>query len=392
MYSSFILMIILSVQPPGGGEPKAPRVEPPATPPAPRVVPPASGADANADNGGAANADAARSTTPPAAPPKISPDEVLADFITHVASSETYSDAARSFVAERQDKAAANPAQFINASLAVLSPEFKAALDKLFDDESEFAAATFESLSRSDDPFLAVAAADLGASAMIDLSQFERCAALIADLLKRHDPIERYTAAPANLRFMIGYCQVHQLEYDAAYKSLESFLLNHPTAPERLRIAASQMLTELARRAPGRLGDVYDLMNFAGRRISQGYTGDPVRQRQREAVDLLAALIEEAEEQEQQGDGDGDGGGGGGGSPGGNQGGGSGASRSALPSGESRVGELRRTRARPGDAWGKMPPKERERILQDLQKQFPSRYRDLLEQYYEQLARDSTRP
>jgi hypothetical protein len=39
-----------------------------------------------------------------------------------------------------------------------------------------------------------------------------------------------------------------------------------------------------------------------------------------------------------------------------------------------------------------MPPKQREEILQSIQKQFPSRYRDLLEQYYKQLAKDQPAP
>ncbi len=34
-----------------------------------------------------------------------------------------------------------------------------------------------------------------------------------------------------------------------------------------------------------------------------------------------------------------------------------------------------------------MPPAERERILQALRDNFPSRYRQLVEQYYEQLAK-----
>jgi hypothetical protein len=70
---------------------------------------------------------------------------------------------------------------------------------------------------------------------------------------------------------------------------------------------------------------------------------------------------------------------------------GSGAKQSQLPQGGSAPeGELRKTRARPGDAWGKMPPREREQIIQTLQKHFPSQYRDLLEQYYKQLAKDNS--
>jgi len=51
-------------------------------------------------------------------------------------------------------------------------------------------------------------------------------------------------------------------------------------------------------------------------------------------------------------------------------------------------GELRSDTARPGEAWGNMPPEERERILQSIGKDFPSQYRQLVEQYYNQLAKE----
>ena len=107
---------------------------------------------------------------------------------------------------------------------------------------------------------------------------------------------------------------------------------------------------------------------------------------------ILEDLIEEAEQQEKnQGEGDGQGQGGGRGrSKGQNPGGG--ARESTLPTGPGHVGKLRGKVANPGEMWGKMPPREREQILQTLQKQFPSQYRELLEQYYKQLSKDATPP
>lgn len=318
----------------------------------------------------------------------VSADQVLADFLKHVAASGDYQQSARDFVVGRT-ASGESPRKTINSSLAVLSPAFKTGLDHLFEDRFKEAAAMLEKLAGGSDPFLAVAAADLATSALVELDEIDRCRQMLTGVFEAHEPIDRYTPAPEGLRFMVAYCQVHDLEYAAAFESLESFLETYPDAPERLRTSAVQMLTELARRAPGQLGDVFDLLRYAQRKISHGEVGRPVVKRQKEAIELLDALIEEAEQQEQEGQGSG--GGGGGGSSGGDQSGG-GAKRSTLPGGQATEGELRRKRARPGEAWGKMPPKERERILQDLQKQFPSRYRDLLEQYYEQLAKDSDEP
>lgn len=321
----------------------------------------------------------------------VAADVVLADFLKHEAANEAYPESARAFVARHAASAGETPSEIINSSLAVLSPAFKSGLDHLFEERFQEAAAAFEELAGDSDPFLAVAAANFATSALVELEQIDRCREVLNRIFESYEPIDRYTPTPESLRFMVAYCQVHNLDYDAAYESLESFVQRYPQAPERLRTAAVQMLTELSRRAPGQLGDVFDLMRFAQRKISHRELGGRVVKRQREAIDLLDALIEEAEQQEQQGDGNG-GGSGGGGSPGGNSPPGGGAKRSTLPGGESQEGELRRTRARPGETWGRMPPMERERILQDLQKQFPSRYRDLLEQYYEQLAKDSDQP
>jgi len=90
--------------------------------------------------------------------------------------------------------------------------------------------------------------------------------------------------------------------------------------------------------------------------------------------------------------GEGEGGGRGGQRSSGQKNPGGGAQRSTLPTGPGSVGELRSNRARPGEMWGKMPPHDREQLLQTLQKQFPSQYRELLEQYYKQLAKDAPTP
>ena len=102
---------------------------------------------------------------------------------------------------------------------------------------------------------------------------------------------------------------------------------------------------------------------------------------------MLDALIEEAQQREQSQSGSGSGGGGGSG----NNGGRSPSNpmqQSMLPGGrgqEGSLGEMRR--ASPGEVWGTMPPAERERVLQALRESFPARYRQLVEQYYEEMAK-----
>ncbi len=328
-----------------------------------------------------------------AAPPPVPAETVIAGFVKRLATGSTYDEKARSFVADR--RAGMTPDRnddFIDTSLAVLSPEFKRGLDLLDDDAVGEAASELESLTNSDDPYMAVAAANLAATAMIEQDEIDRCEAMLDHVRKAHKPVEQYTTSSDHFRFMLGYCQAHNLAYEHAFGTFQDFLKNHPSAPERLRVAASQILTELTRRAPGRLGDVRDLLQYANRKITNRAIDDLVLDRQDEAIELLDALIKEAEEKEKQcGGGQGGGGNKRGGNSGGNRPSG-GAQRSSLPQGAGGANELRRSRAKPGEMWGKMPPKQREQILQTLQKQFPSQYRDLLEQYYKQLAKDAPTP
>lgn len=324
------------------------------------------------------------------APPPVAADKVVAAFMDSLAGRTGYTAEARAFVEAQRPKVPDDQLdEFITLAYSVLSTDFKDGLDLLDADKVQEAAAAFELLAQSDDPYLAVASANLGATALIDLDLVDRCQAMLTGVLEKHKPIENYTAASDHFRFMLGYCQVHNLEYEMAYGTFEDFLKNHPNAPERLRTTAAQILTELSRRAPGQIGDVRDLLTYARRKIKTGYTDDGVLNRQDEAVALLQSLIEEAEQQEQnKGQGDGEGGGRGRGRSQGQKPGG-GATESTLPTGGAGKANLRSSVAKPGEMWGKMPPREREQVLQTLQKQFPSQYRELLEQYYKQLSKDA---
>lgn len=328
----------------------------------------------------------------PADPPPRPPVEVIDSLMTSLESSDKYDAKAIAFIKEERAKTADEDlVDFIDNAYSILSPEFRDGLELFDQDKVTEAMEKFETLAKSDDPFLAVASANMAASAMIEQELIDRCMTMLTSVAANHAPIEDYTTASDHFRFMLGYCQVHNLDYAEAYKTLEDFLKNHPESPERLRITAKQILTELDSRAPERIGDVRDIMNYARRKLSNKRVDDDLVEKQERAVALLNTLIEEAENQEQQQNGDGEGGGGGsdggGDSQGQNPGGG--ANRSTKPSGDGATGELRRLRAKPGEAWGKMPPRDREKVLQTLQRRFPSQYRELLEQYYEQLAKDT---
>ena len=152
------------------------------------------------------------------------------------------------------------------------------------------------------------------------------------------------------------------------------------------------MLQELAARRPESLGEVSDLMVYASRRLGAGQTNKPVQQKQARAIELLNKLIKKAEDEENQQSKDNSGGGSQSrrsGQPNGNGSSDKPAEISRLPAGKGRIGELHRSAAaRPGDEWGKMPPEERERDPSIAAPKLPSQYRQLVEQYYKQLAKE----
>ena len=64
------------------------------------------------------------------------------------------------------------------------------------------------------------------------------------------------------LVYMLGYCQVQNLEHAEAEATLRDFLEDFPDASPRLVVTARQMLAELARRIPERMGEIADLMGW----------------------------------------------------------------------------------------------------------------------------------
>lgn len=154
----------------------------------------------------------------------------------------------------------------------------------------------------------------------------------------------------------------------------------------------------------------YDLQNWDGRknldyvarrmdeisgRLDNARGGQKTQQKQKEILDLLAKMIEEAEKQLQKqmaGGGGGSGGSGQGRSPGGPPGGGT--TRSSGPAtdsgilggaGEGKV-DMKELVKRP-DLWGKLPEKERVKVLEAIRREYPPHVAEAIEAYLQQIAR-----
>jgi hypothetical protein len=123
------------------------------------------------------------------------------------------------------------------------------------------------------------------------------------------------------------------------------------------------------------LGGVIVDMQVAGGRLSKLLTDKPTRQKQRDAVDKLDALIVLLEKRRQQG----------GGQVNANPD--KPADESTIRVGPGGSGPLHDAN-RNGRGWGQLPAHKREQILQSMNEGFPPHYQQLLERYYRRLAEE----
>lgn len=280
-----------------------------------------------------------------------------------------------------------DPAEFLTQALAVTCPKFREGLDAYDADDYERCAKLMNDLRSDSEPFIAVHAAVYEIKSLVALEQLMEAGQRIRVLADDgNTKVTMYSYFAAELEFLNGFCLLADLQYDAAASALVRFVSSYPDTPTRLLIAAKQILLELENREPGRMSEVTDLMDYSGRRLKTADGGEVVQTRQQRILELLDQLIKEEEEKEKNSCNSG------GSSSGGKSSSGRSPAKpmqqSVLPGGSPQEESLRTSRrANPGEMWGAMPPGERERILQALRESFPSRYRQLVEQYYEELAK-----
>ncbi len=323
--------------------------------------------------------------------PHVEADTPVDRFIAGLPGNEAIPAQVRQFVLEQWEECDdCDGETFLLEALTLISPKFLAALDAYdADDVRRYAdcARLMGELSGDPNPYVATNAAVYRVKAMVALDDIVEAGKtidlLLADAGKN---VAEFSYYKAEVDFLRVYCLVQDLQFDAAERELLAFLERHPNAPQRLIVSANQMLAELRNRQAGRIGEVTDLMTYAARRLQNGDAGEVVQERQARAIKLLDKLIEEAQKQENNSSSSS---GAGGGSSRGGQTPPTPMPQSQLPGGRAPEGTLQAVRrANPGEMWGAMPPAQRERILQALQDSFPRRYRRLVEQYFEQLAKE----
>lgn len=190
---------------------------------------------------------------------------------------------------------------------------------------------------------------------------------------------------------------LHQLvEADKADTAIGQLLEGQEKLPTRYQKLADLMRHDMEGLKDDSLDHISRRMNDVTRRLDYGHAGKQVRGVEDGIIASLDKLIKDLEDRanassssssEQQQGGD----------PQDRQGRNPGdpeGIRSRNPASESRLargkgaGDVKSKNIGNHSGWGDLPAKDREEAMQQISKEFPSHYRDIIEQYFRKLASD----
>ena len=182
---------------------------------------------------------------------------------------------------------------------------------------------------------------------------------------------------PASYAFARATIHHQRAEKESALELLEWLQEHSESIPERYAVLGNLMLEDLRQLKAGSLDDISRRMKQIHKQLGMGRTGDHVLKTEDEVLRMLDKLIEE-ESQKQA-----------------NQ------SQAIAPSGAptrpadaSRLmggkgpGQVTKKKIGKTAGWGDLPPKEREQAMQELSREFPAHYREVIEAYFRELARE----
>ncbi len=183
---------------------------------------------------------------------------------------------------------------------------------------------------------------------------------------------------PATLLFYQATGCHRLLAKDVCLQKINLLLENEEQLPRRYSTIANLMKADVGPLKPDSLDEVARLMADIRRRLKLGRAGTRVRQEEEDVIAKLDKMIEELEQQQQQQQ----------------SGSGGGSSSSSSPAqdssnlGGSGPGNVDKKSVKEGDDWGALPPRERQKALQQISKELPAHYREVIEEYFRKLARD----
>ena len=186
---------------------------------------------------------------------------------------------------------------------------------------------------------------------------------------------------PAALLFYQSACYHRLLKKEQCLTLISKLMENKDTIPARYQTLARLMEADLKPLKTDSLDEISRLMGDIQRRLDLARAGKRVRTEEDDVIAKLDKMIEELEQQQQQQSG-------GGAGPGGNNP--SSPAQDSTPLGGSGPGNVDPKSIGNASGWGNLPPKEREKALQQISKGLPAHYREVIEEYFRKLARDGS--
>lgn len=188
---------------------------------------------------------------------------------------------------------------------------------------------------------------------------------------------------PASLLFyrMVAYQQL--VKPDEARAALVQLLEHKDQLPRRFQQVAQLLDRDLASLDDESLDHIARRMNDIRRRLAYGRAGSHVQEIERGVLEDLDQKIDEIEKQQKKQQ---------------SQSQSSGGKQSSTPMQDSQLPgmqapmQVEQRDIGHDSGWGNLPPHEREQALQQIGRDFPANYRDLIEQYFRELATEPTPP
>ena len=183
--------------------------------------------------------------------------------------------------------------------------------------------------------------------------------------------------APDALLFYRAIAQHRLVRPNEADATLGQLLQREEGLPARYQKLANLMRQDLAGLEDESLDHIARRMEDIRRRLALGRSGERVQGVENDVIESLDKLIKKAEDQMQQSQ---------------CAAGSAGGQQSGTPMQDSRLAELKAPgKVEPRDigrgaGWGNLPDKDREKALQEIGREFPSHYREVIEEYFRRLA------
>ncbi|MCR4413422.1 MAG: hypothetical protein NUV77_13460 [Thermoguttaceae bacterium] len=184
---------------------------------------------------------------------------------------------------------------------------------------------------------------------------------------------------PASLLFCQAVVHYRLLNRDAGMEALAALLEGADHGPSRYVALARLMEADLKDLQEDSLDHIARRMEDIERRLDLGRAGKKVRSIEDGVIESLDKLIKQLEDQQQE-----------------SQSAGASNLQPSRPAQDSQIisgkgkGEVDRKRIGSQSGWGNLPPRDREEALQQIGRDFPSHYRDVIEQYFRRLATEGS--